>query len=160
MTQRTANHHTFVIEREFPYAPSLVFFAYSNPDAKKAWFSGPPDWVAGPSSFDFSVGGRETSAGGPKGGPMHIYNGTYLEIVPNERIINAFSMHQDETILTASVGTTELRAGGEGTRVKYTEQIVFLDGSDHLAGRIQGTEAMFQLMADYMNKTYGARAGD
>ena len=156
MTERTANHHTFVIEREFPYDPTLVFFAYSNADAKKEWFAGPPDWVEGPSHFEFAVGGRETSSGGPEGGPMHIYNGTYLEIVPNERIINAFSMYADETILTASIGTTEMRAAGRGTKLKYTEQIVFLDGSDHLPERIQGTEAMFQLMADYMDRTYGA----
>ncbi len=160
MTQRTATHHTFVIEREFAYEPSLVYFAYSNADAKKEWFSGPADWVEGPSRFEFAVGARETASGGPKGGPMHIYNGTYLEIVPNERIINAFAMYLDETILTASIGTTELHAGAAGTKVKYTEQIAFLDGSDHLPDRIQGTEAMFKLLGDYMNKTYGVRAGD
>ncbi len=158
MTERKANHHTFVIEREFAYDPSLVFFAYSNPDAKKEWFSGPPDWEAGPSSFDFSVGGRETSSGGPKGGPMHIYNGTFLEIVPNERVINAFAMFADETILTTSMGTTEFRAGGKGTRLKYTEQIAFLDGADHLPDRIQGTEAMFDLLDNYMKQKYGETA--
>jgi len=152
MTERKANHHTFVIEREFDYPPSLVYFAYTNPEARKVWFCGPPDWEVGPSRYDFSVGGQETSSGGPKGGPIHIYKGTYLEIVAQERIINAFSMFQDATILTTSMGTTELRPSGQGTKLKYTEQIAFLDGSDHLPDRIQGTQYMFDLLAGYLRQ--------
>lgn len=154
---RKASHHTFVIEREFGFEPSLVFFAYSNGDAKKEWFSGPSDWEVDEKRFDFRVGGREYSAGGPKGGPAHIYSGTYLEIVPNERIISAFTVHMDEKILTSSQGTTEFRAGGKGTKLKYTEQIVFLDGSDHLADRIHGTQAMFDLMEVYVNRKYAGQ---
>ena len=158
MTARKATAHTFVIEREFAYSPELVFFALTNAEAKKVWFSGPSDWKSGPSSFDFSVGGREYSSGGPKGGPMHIYDGRFLEIVPNERLISAFTMHEDETILTASLAVTELEAGGKGTKLKFTEQITFLDGHDHLQGRIHGTEAIFDLLSGYMDAKHGAEA--
>ncbi len=159
MTVRKTNPQIFVIEREFAYSPELVFFALTNAEAKKVWFAGPPGWVSGPSSFDFSVGGREVSSGGPVGGPMHIYDSHFLEIIPNERLINAFTMHEDETILTASLAVTELAAGGKGTKLKFTEQITFLDGHDHLPGRIEGTEAMFDLLSGYMDAQYGVPKG-
>src|SRR6185437_10618226 len=43
--------------------------------------------------------------------------------------------------ITVSTATVEFRPNGSGTRMIYTEQIVFLDGVDNLAGRREGTEA-------------------
>ena len=41
MTERSVVHSTFVIERLYPAAPSRVFFALSNPAAKRRWFVDP-----------------------------------------------------------------------------------------------------------------------
>jgi uncharacterized protein YndB with AHSA1/START domain len=156
MTERSANHHTFIIEREFAYPPSLVFFAYSNPEAKKVWFRGPEDWDRGEASHDFRVGGREKSSGGPKGQWTSTYDSEYLEIVPDARIINAFMMYIDGKPLTASLATTEFKPSAKGTKLVFTEQIVFLDGSDHLENRIEGTEGMFNNLEAYINRTHAA----
>ena len=148
--QRQANHHIFVIEREFTYAPAVVFFAFTDPEAKKNWFSGPPDWEAGERHGDFRVGGLEVSEGGPKGGFVSRYEGRILEIVPNERIITAFMMYFNGAPMTASLSTVEFMPGDYGTKIKYTEQIVFLDGHDHLPNRIEGSEGMFDLFEVYI----------
>jgi len=147
---RQANHHIFVIEREFTYAPSLVFFAFTDPQARGVWFAGPPGWERGETRLDFRVGGVEVSEGGPKGGFVSRYEGRYLEIVPDERIISAFMMYMDGTPITASLSTVEFQAGDYGTKIKYTEQIVFLDGHDHLPDRIEGTEGVFDLFEAYI----------
>ena len=155
--QRSANDHTIVIERHLDHPPHMVFFAYSDPQAKAAWFRGPPDWDIQPHHMDFRVGGREVSAGGPKGGFVSTYDSTFLEIVPDERIINAFSMNVDGKIITASLATTQFRASGTGTDIRLIEQIVFLDGADHLEQRIEGTSAVFDMLGDWLDKQ-GARA--
>lgn len=148
--QRQANHHVFVIEREFTHAPSLVFFAWSDGQARREWFHGPEDWVAGEQVFDFRVGGLEIGEGGPKGGFVSRYESRILEIVPNERVITAFMMYMDGVPITASLATTEFKAGDYGTLLKYTEQIAFLDGHDHLPQRIEGTEALFDKFEAYV----------
>ncbi|MGZ3305008.1 MAG: SRPBCC family protein [Asticcacaulis sp.] len=156
--QRQANHHIFVIEREFTHSPALVFFAWSDPQARREWFSGPADWVRGEAHSDFRVGGVEVSEGGPKGGFTSRYEGRILEIVPDERIITAFMMHIDGSPWTASLTTAEFKPGDYGTLLKYTEQIVFLDGHDHLSQRIEGTEGMFDLFEAYLEGKYHKEA--
>jgi len=91
---RQVNHHVFVIEREFTHTPALVFFAWTNADARRQWFRGPEDWVVGEQVFDFRTGGQEISEAGPKGGFVSRYESRILEIVPDERIITAFMMYR------------------------------------------------------------------
>ncbi|MDC7682630.1 SRPBCC family protein [Asticcacaulis sp. BYS171W] len=149
---RHVTPHTMIITRDLKFAPSVVFKAWADPAAKAHWFSGPPDWEAEPHRLDFRVGGEEYSAGGPKGGPMHIMRGVIHEIVPDERIISSFTMHVDETILTVSLATIEFVATATGTKMTLTEQLVFLDGCDHIADREHGTNAMLDMMEAYLNR--------
>jgi uncharacterized protein YndB with AHSA1/START domain len=139
MSQRSARHATFVIERSFDAAPALVFHAFADPAAKARWFRGPSEWERGPQEFDFRVGGRERSSGGPKGGPVHLFNCVYQDIVPNERIVYSYDMHLDQTRISVSLATVEFRPEGKGTRLIFTEQGVFLDGYDDAGSREHGT---------------------
>jgi hypothetical protein len=50
-------------------------------------------------------------------------------------------MHLDETRISVSLATVELRPAGAGTRLTFTEQVVFLDGYDNAAEREEGTRA-------------------
>ncbi len=151
ITERVARHETFVIERVFRHSPKAVFAAHASNEAKDAWFKGPPDWRNLPREFDFRVGGKETSSGGPKDGWTSHMDGTYLDIVPNERIVMAFTMHIDDRLITISLATTELKAHPEGTQYKLTEQIIFVDGADHLENRIEGTQALVAQLEAYLN---------
>jgi len=139
MSKRSAQHATFVIERTFKAPPELVFRAFADPKMKARWFDGPPDWEKGPREFDFRVGGRETSSGGPKGGPKHAFNCLYQDIVPNERIVYSYDMHLDDQRISVSLTTIEFKKVGAGTAVKFTEQGVFLDGYDDAGSREQGS---------------------
>src|SRR5262245_41520100 len=94
--KRSVTHATFVIERSYDAPPTMVFEAFADPKAKAAWFNGPEEWGPDEHSLDFRVGGRETSRGGPKGGPVHIYDALYCDIVANQRIIIVYDMHLDD----------------------------------------------------------------
>jgi uncharacterized protein YndB with AHSA1/START domain len=140
MPERSVTHDTFVIERTYDASPAKVFAAFADPRIKARWFNGPEEWGPDVSEVDFRVGGRETSRGGPKGGPVHFFDARYQEIVPNERIIFAYNMYVDDLQLSVSLTTIEFRPSGEGTRLTFTEQGAYLDGIDGAAGRRQGTE--------------------
>jgi uncharacterized protein YndB with AHSA1/START domain len=143
MSKRSAKHATFTIERHFPVPPKKVFAAYADAKAKARWFVGPEAWEKSNLKLDFRVGGRESLSGGPPGGPVHYYNAIYQDIVPDERIVLTYEMHLDETRISVSLGTTEFKADGAGTKLVYTEQSVFLDGHDDVAAREHGTRALF-----------------
>lgn len=142
MTTRSTTHATFVIERELEFEPNFVFRAWADPKAKARWFVGPEQWGQEKYGLDFRVGGHEYESGGPVDGPAHHYNAIYQDIVPNERIIYAYDMHVGDKRITVSLATVEFKAAGPSTRMIFTEQIAFLDGSDHLDARKEGTEAL------------------
>jgi uncharacterized protein YndB with AHSA1/START domain len=129
-----------------------VFSAYANPKNKAQWFGGPDEWKKSDYKLDFRVGGRESVSGGPKGGPVHSYNGLYVDVVDNERIVISYEMRLDRTRISVSLGTTELKPSGAGTRLVYTEQGVYLDGYDDAGSRERGTRELFDELDAFLNQ--------
>jgi uncharacterized protein YndB with AHSA1/START domain len=89
--------------------------------------------------MDFRVGGKEVNAGGPKDGPIHVFNAVYQDIVPNERIVYSYDMLFGAVRISVSLATIELRPEGKGTRLVLAEQGAFLDRHDDPAAREHGT---------------------
>jgi uncharacterized protein YndB with AHSA1/START domain len=117
MTERSAHHAAFVIERRYDAAPAEVFAAWASPAEKARWFVGPADWETADHELDFRVGGRERVSGGPKGGPRHIFEARYQDIVPDRRIVSTYDMHLDDKRISASLATVDLTPDGAGTRL-------------------------------------------
>ena len=147
MTEHSAQHATFVIERVYDASPARVFNAFADPAAKARWFSGPEDWDQGERIFEFRVGGRERLSGGPKGGVPHIFESRYYDIVQNERIVYAYEMHLGDKRISVSLATIEIKREGAGARLVFTEQGVFLDGYDDAGGRERGTEQLIDRLS-------------
>lgn len=141
MTTRTAEHGTFVLSRTYPVAPERVFAAWASRDAKARWF-GPPGEDNPNFKLDFRVGGTESLSGAPADGPVHTYQATYHDIVPNERIVYGYTMDADTERISVSITTVEFASAGDGTTLTFTEQGVFLDGHDTLVIREKGTSEL------------------
>ncbi len=90
-----------VITREFDAPARLLFKAWSTREHIMKWF-GPVGWPVTMCEMDFRVGGRWRMAmTGPSGRQNTPFGGTYLEIVPDRKIVfdNAFETPGAETMI-------------------------------------------------------------
>jgi uncharacterized protein YndB with AHSA1/START domain len=146
LPERSVTHATIVIERAYDASPARVFAAWADPAVKVRWFAGPDDWESGDYELDFRVGGRERISGGPPGGPVHIYDAIYRDIAPDQRIVLTYDMYLDETRISVSLATVELKPVADSTRLTYTEQGAYLDGHDVPDLREQGMGTLFDAL--------------
>ena len=151
-TKRSVTHATFSIERRYDAPPTRVFAAFADREIKTHWFGGPEAWGPDEHEMDFRVGGRETSRGGPTGGPVHRFEARSFDIVPDERIIFAYDMHLDDTRISVSLATVELKPDGAGTRLTFTEQAAFLDGYAAAGSREQGTRGLLDALGEALKR--------
>jgi uncharacterized protein YndB with AHSA1/START domain len=140
--ERKVTHATFSIERRYDVLPAKVFAAFASLEAKSKWFGGPDEWTQGKRPMDFRVGGKKHLSGGPKGKPPHVFDATYQDIVPNERIVYSYDMHIGENRISVSLATIEFKQAGKGTSMLFTEQGAFLDDFDNPKLREEGTKVL------------------
>jgi uncharacterized protein YndB with AHSA1/START domain len=138
MTERSAVHGTFVLERTYQHPARRVFAAW-KPEAKFRWMGCHEGAEFG---GDFRVGGEETYRGGPAGGPIYLNRTTYFDITPDRRIVYAYEMYCDADRISVSVVTVDFEPLADGTRLVFTEQGVFLDGRDTPASREEGSRPL------------------
>ncbi|MGG1518851.1 SRPBCC family protein [Paenibacillus oryzisoli] len=139
MTERFVKHATFVVERTYIAPPAKVYMAWADPALKAKWFSKAD-------IFEFQVGGKEYSKGGPPGGPIFTFDACYQEIVPEQRIVYSYTLDSDDTRISASLTTIELISTDEGTKLIFTEQGAFFDGHDTPEVREHGTGEMLDAL--------------
>jgi uncharacterized protein YndB with AHSA1/START domain len=143
MSDRSAAHSTFVIERDYDAPPARVFAAWADANAKRQWFGAPGEQEH---ELDFREGGRERFTA-DVGGAVYSFDALYEDIVADERIVYTYNMLRDGVRMSVSVTTVELLADGAGTHLRYTEQGVFLDGQDTPEQREHGTKELLDKLA-------------
>ncbi len=147
MSDRTATHATFVLEREYPVALDRVWAAFADPEVKRRWF-GSDGFVDVERTEDFRVGGIAVADGYPTGGgPLSQFRATYTDIVPEQRIVYVYDMWLDGVHASTSITTIVFESVPAGTRLTFTEQGVHLDGVHGpgpaaAAGREEGTASL------------------
>jgi len=148
MAQQRTHHATLVIQRRFDAAPERVFHFWADPVRRGSWDFPGEGWTAEQVESDFRVGGRKLSRFGPPGGTPYVEDLRYEDIVPDQRIVFAYTISLGEARLTASLATIEFAPDGGGTGLKLTEQMAILDGQDTSDLRRAGwTEALDKLAA-------------
>jgi uncharacterized protein YndB with AHSA1/START domain len=149
MEKTTVMHGTFVIERTYAATPERVFAAFADPAKKRRWFIEGRNNEAETFEMDFRVGGTERSS--YRMGPNSPFPGTaisnetkYMDIVPNRRIVIAYTMSMGERRFSSSQATFELAPSEKGTDLTFTEQGAYFEGSDGVERREQGWRQLLE----------------
>jgi len=141
-------HSTFSVERTYPSSPARVFAAFANQATKRRWFVEGEGWEIDEFTMDFRVGGRETSRYRFQGGPPAGNDTVYLDIVLDRRIVFAYTMLVGDRRTSVSLATIEIAPMGDGSRVVYTEQGAYFDGTADPAGREMGCRELFEKLGE------------
>jgi uncharacterized protein YndB with AHSA1/START domain len=139
-------HGKFVIERVYNASPQQVFAAWADPAVKARWFIGPESWTQIKRELDFRNGGEELLQG-RIGTTETLFRARFHDIVDAERIVYVYDMHLSGKYHSVSVATVEFRAAGASTKLIFTEQVAFLDGTPSADSREHGTAAHLDRLA-------------
>lgn len=152
MKDRSVLHSTFEIERSFPAQPQRVFAAFADPVKKLKWFREEDNSITEQFEMDFRVGGRERTQfrikSGPFEGTICTNDTVYQDIVQDSRIVLAYTMTMGERRFSASLATFEMLPERAGTKLIFTEQAAFFEGSDGPEMRKEGWRQLLGRLAD------------
>ena len=164
MQQRSVIHSTFVIERSYPVTPARVFAAFADPAQKRRWFAGERAMTLEEFEMDFQVGGREHTRsrfreGSPFPGTALANHTTYQDIVPDRRIVLAYTMTLGDRRISASLATIELVPTADGTSLVFTEQGAYFEGADGPDIRERGWEGLLDSLGASLLQPASAHQG-
>lgn len=106
------------VQRSFDARREEVFDAWTSPEVMRRWLAGELDWTTPAAEVDLRPGGRLRVSMAEAGGePVHTFEGTYLEVVPPERLVFTMGWLGEDADGVTSTVTVEFRDQGGRTTV-------------------------------------------
>jgi uncharacterized protein YndB with AHSA1/START domain len=158
MEEQSVIHSTFVIEHSYTTTPERVFAAFADPAKKRKWYAERGSFDVEDFEMDFRVGGVELGRYRfkpgtpiPAGTPI-VYDTAYQDIIPNRRIVLAYTVTLGEKRISSSLATFELLPTDKGTDLVFTEQGAYFEGADGPQMREVGHRQLFKFLEDYLSR--------
>lgn len=154
MKNSKINHGTFTIEKTYNASAESVFSAWGDLESRAQWFVGPDDCKSIRRELDFRVGGLEVLHSRFGNGYEPLYESRFYSIVPNQRIVFVYDMHLNGEHHSVSLASVEIESlGPQKSRLIFTEQVAFLDGTSEREGtasREEGTMELLKQLAGFL----------
>src|SRR5437773_12502131 len=115
MELNRATHATIILERKFAVPPERVFAAFSDPAKKRKWFAGGEGAKIESYELDFRVGGKEVTRMQVYDFPVCTNDTDCIVIIPNHRIVIAYTMTMNNHAFSSSQSTFEIVRSENGT---------------------------------------------
>ena len=154
MNTRNPAHAQIILEHSYDAPPHIVYAAWADENTKSLWFKGPRNWKLINRSLDLTVGGTELFEGRFDNGSISTYIAQYHEIIPNGRLVYASDIYINNSLHSVSLVTVEFLAQELKTNLRFTEQLVFLDGTtaavgaaEHRAGHLAHLSRLASLLS-------------
>ena len=134
-----------------------MFAAFADPVKKRRWFAEGEGFEIEEFKMDFRVGGAEHTRFRSKDSPAMkgsacTNDTTYQDIVPNRRIVLAYTMTLGEKRISASLATFEFLPAQKGTDLIFTEQAAFFEGADGPQLRETGWRQLLEQLAKELSR--------
>lgn len=157
MEERSVTHSTFVIERSYPTTPERVFAAFAEPAKKRRWCAEGGGREVEEFEMDFRPGGKERTRsrfkeGTPFPGVALTNDAVYQDIVPNRRVVMAYTMTLGDRRFSASLATVELLPAEKRTDLIFTHQGAFFEGADGPQIREEGWRKLLESLAKELTR--------
>ena len=158
MEQPSVIHNTFVIERSYPKPPERVFSAFADIVQRRGWFAPGDHHDVLEFLMDFRVGGEDRllyrfNESSPFPGVLMTNEGIYQDIVPQQRIVTAYTMSMGDKRISASLVTIELLPTESGTDLICTHQGAFFEGSDGPQIREAGWRELLRRLDNQLDRS-------
>ena len=158
MEKQSVTHGTFVIERSYPVAPERAFAAFADPAKKRRWFADGEGSQAEGFEMDFRVGGNEVTRrrfkeDSPFPGALLTNHTNYQDIVPNRRVVFAYTMSIGDRRISASLATVEFLPTEKGTDLVFTDQGAYFEGGDGPQMREDGWRRLLEGLAKELTRS-------
>ena len=124
MEKTTADSPFLLLERSYPVAPEKVWRAWTDPEAVKKWWGPGPGEPVAAAELDVRVGGRFRIVFGGAKGTDHEVQGTYLEVVPNRKLVFTWTWPRTTPERESQV-TIVFKAAGSGTELDFRHEQLF-----------------------------------
>ncbi len=143
-------HATLVFERLCAAPVERVFRALADAQERARWSVPSDDAAFFYEETDFRIGGRDRFRCGDKENPELLGTTTYLDIIPNQRIVASETVEEAGLTLMISLVTTVVEPHVAGTKVTLTSQLVSFGGDAMIEGTRDGNNAALDNLVDAM----------
>lgn len=149
-------HGSFTLEKTYKASAEAVFSAWADLESRAQWFVAPGEWKPVRREMDFRVGGSEVLHGRFGNGYEPLYEARFHSIVPGRRIVFVYDMHLNGEHHSVSLASVEIEGlEPRQTRLTFTEQVTFLDGTPGDEGtkdREDGTRKLLEQLAAFLER--------
>jgi uncharacterized protein YndB with AHSA1/START domain len=107
--------------RSYPVAPEKVWRAWTDPEALRLWWN----QAEGSVEMDVRVGGRYRFVLRDPEGVYHDIRGVYREVVPHQRLVFTWNLHDGKPEAESVVSVTLRPDGRGGTVLEFLQAPIF-----------------------------------